>query len=76
VVGNSSWSRLRIDESNTGLAPPGLTIQDRAIDNGEGANDPEDESTGFLSPPATTCPQLPISTTPIEQGNITNHDGI
>ena len=53
-----------------------LTIQDRAIDNGEGSNDPEDESTGFLSPPATTCPTIPVSTTPIEQGNITNHDGI
>jgi hypothetical protein len=76
AIGNSTWSRLRIDTSNTGLAPPGLTIQDRAIDNGEGANDPEDESTGFLSPPGTTCPTLPISTTPIEQGNITNHDGI
>ena len=76
AVGNTTWSRLRIDQSNTGLAPPGLTIQDRADDNGEGANDPEDASTGFLSPPGTTCPQLPITTTPIEQGNITNHDGI
>lgn len=76
VVGNSSWARLRIDESSTGLAPPGFTIQDRAIDNGEGANDPEDSSTGFLSPPGTACPTAPFSTTPIEQGNITNHDGI
>jgi hypothetical protein len=76
VVGNSAWSRLRIDESNTGLAPPGFTIIDRAVDNGEGANDPEDESTGFLAPPGATCPHTNISTTPIEQGNITNHDGI
>jgi hypothetical protein len=76
AVGNDAWSRLRIDVSNTGLAPPGLTIQDRATDNGEGANDPEDASTGFLSGPGTTCPQLPISVTPIESGNITIHDGV
>ena len=46
---NDAWARLRIDVSNTGLAAPGLTIQDRATDNGEGANDPEDGSTGFLN---------------------------
>jgi hypothetical protein len=76
AIGNSVWERLLITQSNTTLAPPGLTIIDRAIDNGEGANDPEDESTGFLAPPGNTCPPLPISTTPIEQGNITAHDGI
>jgi hypothetical protein len=76
AIGNSAWVRQRIDTSNTGLAPPGFTILGRAIDNGEGANDPEDQSTGFLAPPATTCPTLPISTTPIEQGNITIHDGV
>jgi hypothetical protein len=76
AVGTNAWTRLRIDQSNTGLAPLGFTVQDRAVDNGEGANDPEDESTGFLNAPGTTCPQLPIATTPIEQGNITIHDGI
>lgn len=76
TIGNSTWTRLRIDESNTGLAPPGFTIIDRALDNGEGVNDPEDESTGFLAPPGVDCPPVGISTTPIEQGNITNHDGI
>lgn len=76
AIGNSVWTRLRIDNSNTGLAPPGFTITDRATDNGEGANDPEDASTGFLSPPGTTCPPIPIAVSPIEQGNITNHDGI
>jgi hypothetical protein len=76
AIGNSVWERLRIDESSTGLAPLGFTIIDRAVDNGEGVNDPEDESTGFLAPPGTTCPPIPITTTPIEQGNITAHDGI
>jgi hypothetical protein len=76
AVGNDVWTRLRIDQSSTGLAPPGFTILDRATDNGEGANDPEDQSTGFLAPPGTTCPTTPFSTTPIETGNITNHDGI
>jgi hypothetical protein len=76
AVGTDVWTRLRIDTSSTGLAPPGFTILDRATDNGEGANDPEDESTGFLAPPGTTCPTTPFSTAPIVTGNITNHDGI
>ena len=76
AVGNDTWSRLRIDQTNTGLAPVGFTVQDRATDNGEGVNDPEDGSTGFLSPPGTTCPPIPITVSPIESGNITNHDGI
>jgi hypothetical protein len=76
TIGTSTWTRLLITESSTALAPPGFTIIDRAVDNGEGVNDPEDESTGFLAPPGATCAPLPLSTTPIEQGNITNHDGI
>ena len=76
AIGNSVWTRLRIDESSTPLAPPGFTVIDRADDNGEGANDPEDASNGFLAPPGTTCPPIGLSTTPIESGNITNHDGI
>jgi hypothetical protein len=73
---NDAWARLRIDQSNTPLAPLGFTVQDRATDNGEGANDPEDGSTGFLAPPGTTCPPLPIAVSPIASGNITIHDGI
>ena len=76
AIGTSVWTRLRIDESSTGLAPPGFTVIDRADDNGEGANDPEDASTSFLAPPGTTCPPIPITTTPIESGNINAHDGI
>jgi hypothetical protein len=77
AIGNSGWVRQRIDVSNTALAPPGFTIVGRAIDNGSGSNDPEDESTGFLAPPsAPTCPPIPISTTPISSGNIVVHDGI
>ena len=74
--GNDAWARLRIDVSNTPLAPLGFTIQDRATDNGEGANDPEDGSTGFLNAPGTTCPAIPIAVSPIVSGNITIHDGI
>src|SRR4051794_35536895 len=29
AIGNSSWERLRIDQSSTGLAPPGFTVIDR-----------------------------------------------
>lgn len=76
AIGNSAWVRQLIVTSNTGLAPPGFTIIGRAVDNGEGANDPEDESTGFLAPPGATCPPIGIATTPISQGNITIHDGI
>ena len=77
TIGTSTWTRLAIDEANVSVVIPGFnTIIDRADDNGEGANDPEDASTGFLAGPGTTCPPLPIATTPIEQGNITNHDGI
>src|SRR5215207_8478891 len=65
AIGNSVWTRLLITQSSTGLAPPGFTILDRAVDNGEGANDPEDQSTGFLAPPGVTCPTTPFSTTPI-----------
>jgi hypothetical protein len=77
AIGNSTFSRLAVTESNVGVVVPGFhTIIDRADDNGEGANDPEDASTGFLAGPGQTCPATPLSTTPIEQGNITNHDGI
>jgi hypothetical protein len=76
AIGTSVWTRLLIVNSSTGLAPPGFTILDRAIDNGEGVNDPEDSSTGFLPPPSTTCSTTPFSTTPIESGNISAHDGI
>jgi hypothetical protein len=77
AIGNSVWTRLAVNESNVAVVVPGFhTITDRADDNGEGANDPEDASTGFLSGPGNVCPPIPISTTPIEQGNITNHDGI
>ena len=77
AIGTSAWTRLAVTASNTPVVVPGFhTIRDRAVDNGEGANDPEDSSTGFLDGPGTTCPTIPLSTTPIEQGNITNHDGI
>ena len=76
AIGSQSWARLRIDQSNTGLAPPGNTILDRAIDNGEGVNAPQDEWADIQTGPATTCPPIALSVTPIVQGNITNHDGI
>jgi hypothetical protein len=77
AIGTDAWTRLAIDTTNTPVVTPGFhTIRDRATDNGEGVNDPEDASTGFLDGPGTTCPTIPISVTPIEQGNITVHDGI
>jgi hypothetical protein len=77
AIGTSVWTRLQVDASNVSVVVPGFhTISDRAIDNGEGANDPEDASTGFLNGPGNTCPTIPLSPSPIEQGNITNHDGI
>lgn len=75
--GNDAWARLRIDVSNTPLAPLGFTVTDRATDNGEGVNAVEDGSTGFLNAPGTACtPVIPIAVSPIVQGNITIHDGI
>jgi len=77
AIGSSGWVRQRVDQSNVGVVVPGFhTIIGRAIDNGEGSNDPEDESTGFLAGPGTTCPPIGIATTPIDQGNIVIHDGI
>jgi hypothetical protein len=77
TINTSTWTRLAIEEANVSVVTPGFhTIIDRADDNGEGVNDPEDGATGFLAGPGTTCPPIPLSTTPIESGNITNHDGI
>jgi hypothetical protein len=77
AINNSVWTRVAIEEANVTVVVPGFhTIIDRADDNGEGSNDPEDGATGFLSGPGTTCPPIPLATTPIEQGNINAHDGI
>ena len=57
----------------------GFRILARNIDNGEGANDPPDQSGGTLVPPGpafTVCPFIPFPTTPQPQGNVTVHDGI
>ena len=77
AIGTSVWTRLQVEESNVSVVVPGFhTIIDRADDNGEGSNDPEDASTGFLAGPGNTCAPIPLSTTPIESGNINAHDGI
>ena len=62
--------------SNDPTLPPGRFAWFQVFDNGEGANDPEDQSTGFLNGPGNTCPTIPLAPSPIESGNITNHDGI
>ena len=66
-----------------GPFPEGSLVNFRILarndDNGEGANDPDDASGGFLlppGPPTAVCPFFPIPTTPQPQGNITVHDGI
>ena len=61
AIGTSVWTRLRSTESNVASYCPASTRSiDRAVDNGEGANDPEDASTGFLSAPGTTCPPISV----------------
>ena len=57
----------------------GFRILARNIDNGEGANDPPDESGGQLLTPGpafTICPPIAFATLPQPQGNVTVHDGI
>ena len=85
VIGNNAWTRSVITQSNTVLAPPGFTLIGRETDNGEPGSlqagaAPPDAATGFLAPPLPpgnpTCPTLPLTTNPVEQGNYVIHDGV
>jgi hypothetical protein len=79
AVGNQATWRGVITQSSTALAPPGAGVFTRWVDNGEGANDPPDQQTGFLTPPPgpnPACPIVPFATNPNLQGNLVVHDGI
>jgi hypothetical protein len=85
VIGHDAWTRSVITQSSTVLAPPGFTLIGRATDNGEPGSlqanaTPPDASTGFLAPPLPpgnpTCPTLPLSENPVQQGNYVIHDGV
>jgi hypothetical protein len=78
AAGNDATWRGVIEQSNSGLAPPGAGVITRWVDNGEG-NDPDDSQIGFLtSPPGPnpSCPQTTFDTLPNLQGNLVVHDGI
>lgn len=78
ATGNNGVWRGVIEDSNTGLAPPGMGIFARWVDNGEG-NDPPDQHIGFLTPPPgpnPACPNVTFATNPNLQGNLVVHDGI
>ena len=74
----ANWRGV-ITASNTALAPPGLGILSRNVDNGSGPpDDPPDRTVGFLTAPPgpnPTCPTTPITTNPITAGDLVVHDG-
>lgn len=80
AAGNSaSWRGIIEDSNQPGVAPPGFGVLSRLVDNGEGANDPPDQSVTFLTPPPgplPTCPPIPFTTGPNLQGRIYLHDGV
>ena len=68
-----------VEQSNTPFVPPGSAVLRKVIDNGEGSNDPADQ-TGTISmfPPPPSCPPpavAPIGTGPVDQGNFVVKDG-
>lgn len=80
VEGNQAIIGTIVEESNTTLVPPGTAVFRKVIDNGQGSNDPPDQ-TGTISlfPPPPTCPPPSafafIETGPVEQGNYVVKDG-
>jgi hypothetical protein len=78
--GNQAIVGVIVTQSNTTFVPPGSAVYRKVIDNGQGSNDPPDEtgSTG-LFPPLPFCPppsSFPfIETRPVEQGNYVVTDG-
>jgi hypothetical protein len=77
--GNEAIVGSTVVESNTTFVPVGSTVLRRVIDNGQGANDPPDQ-TGTISFPfhLPSCPspsEAPIPTGPVDQGNFIVQDG-
>jgi len=72
VEGNQAIVGSIVERSNTAFVPVGSVTFRKVIDNGEGRNDPPDQTgtTSFFPapprcPPATT----PIATAPVDEGN-------
>jgi hypothetical protein len=78
AVGNQAIVGVIVEQSNTTFVPPGSTVLRWVIDNGEGSNDPPDQTgTIGLFPPPPTCPPpalAPIALGPVVQGNFVVKD--
>ncbi len=76
VDGNRATVGGRITQARAGDE----SLEGRGIvlfieDNGEGSNNPDDESDGFFTPtPPQTCPPPTFGTAPFEKGNYIVHD--
>jgi hypothetical protein len=77
--GNQAVVGLIVEQSNTVFVPAGSAVLRWVIDNGEGSDDPPDQTgTIGLFPPPPTCPSpalAPIVLGPVEQGNFVIKDG-
>jgi hypothetical protein len=76
AVGNQAVVLVHIESSNSPVVPVGTLIWRKVIDNGQGANDPPDE-TGVMFAAGAFCPPVttPMMTGPIDQGNFVVRDG-
>jgi hypothetical protein len=80
VEGNQAIVGSIVTRSNTTFVPPGSSVFRKVVDNGQGSNDPPDQTgTLGLFPPPPFCPPpsfFPfIETGPVEQGNYVVKDG-
>ena len=77
AFGNSAIYHGLVTESNTLLIAPLSGVFGSMADNGDGPNDPRDESLSFVTgPPGDACSVVNIPAPPVTQGNVTIHDGI
>ena len=77
AIGNQALVLVRVERSNTAVAPVGSLFWRKVIDNGQGANDPPDE-TGVMGALTTTCPApetIPMPTGVVDLGNFVVRDG-
>lgn len=80
VEGNEAIVGATVTQSNTPFVPPGSAVYRKVVDNGQGSNDPPDQTGSLgLFPPLPFCPPpsfFPfIETGPVEQGNYVVKDG-
>ena len=77
AVGTQALVLVRVERSNTPVAPVGSLFWRKVIDNGQGATDPPDE-TGVMAALTPTCPSpetIPVPTGAVDQGNFVVRDG-